>query len=533
MVDIKILHRTVLSGIAQIAFSEKILSGYLILFSIFVISPLSALGCLIGTFVGTIFFHLFNNNLNDELFTKGHYGYASGILGIILGGYLGFNQIYSTIFFVAIIFCSIIDIYLKKFFAKFQLPSLAISAILTAWIVYFLISKNGKDFWIFVDIYPFKNLSIYLCILGVLLCLFITDKKATILTVIFATLSIYFSKIFMNLSIYETIGLWAFTVSTSSFFASVFFLQFGIFGLLLVFLTVIFSSLIWFFWVISNFWEILPPIIAPFTLGVIIISIFINKIFGPIIYQSNVWTVVDQIKKIKKNICVLTGAGTSTPSGIPDYVSGEWIDKTKNVSDYDFQNFLKKKSSRKAYWEVCYKFFNISKISKPNIIHKILSKLEEKKIVNSIITQNVDGLHQLSGSKNIIELHGNISKASCIKCNKTYKWTKINKLWRKKDIICDCKALVKPSVIAMKQDLNPFIWNSARKAIKNSKLLLILGTQLAITSAITLLNDARKKNVKIIVINNTPIAVPLQKNETILYFPVEKFFKILSVINFL
>ena len=85
----------------------------------------------------------------------------------------------------------------------------------------------------------------------------------------------------------------------------------------------------------------------------------------------------------------------------------------------------------------------------------------------------------------------------------------------------------------MKQDLNPIIWKKARDSIRNSKLLLILGTQLAISSAITLVNDARRKGNPVIVINNSSIAIPLKKNEIILYYPVEKFFKILSVIKFL
>ena len=84
----------------------------------------------------------------------------------------------------------------------------------------------------------------------------------------------------------------------------------------------------------------------------------------------------------------------------------------------------------------------------------------------------------------------------------------------------------------MKQDLNPLIWKKARDSIKNSKLLLILGTQLAISSAITLVNETRRKGNPVIVINNSSIAIPLKKNEIILYYPVEKFFRILSVIKF-
>ncbi len=381
------------------------------------------------------------------------------------------------------------------------------------------------DFWIFLYIFPFDDISRYLCIIGVFLSLFITNTKATVLTVFFALLSIYFCNKFMNLSLNESSGLWAFTVSTTTFISSIFFLQFGIFGILIVFLTSVLSSAIWFFWITLNFWEIIPPIIAPFTLTIMLVSLIMHKIFGPIIYHPNIWNAIEKIKKVKKNICVLTGAGTSTPSGIPDYVSGEWIDKSKNISDYDFENFLKKKISRKAYWEVCYKFFKISNNAKPNTIHKVLSKLEEKKIVNSIITQNVDGLHQLSGSKNVIELHGNISKSSCLKCNKSFTWSKLNKLWRKKDILCDCNNFVKPSVIAMKQDLNPIVWKRARDSIKNSKLLLILGTQLAISSAITLVNDARKKGKLVIVINSSSIAIPLKKMKLFYIILLKNFLK--------
>jgi hypothetical protein len=130
-------------------------------------------------------------------------------------------------------------------------------------------------------------------------------------------------------------------------FHQFFFLQFGIFGILIVFLTSVLSSAIWFFWITLNFWEIIPPIIAPFTLTIMLVSLIMHKIFGPIIYHPNIWNAIEKIKKVKKNICVLTGAGTSTPSGIPDYVSGEWIDKSKNISDYDFENFLKKKYPEK------------------------------------------------------------------------------------------------------------------------------------------------------------------------------------------
>ena len=108
---------------------------------------------------------------------------------------------------------------------------------------------------------------------------------------------------------------------------------------------------------------------------------------------------------------------------------------------------------------------------------------------------------------------------------------KINKEWIKRDIKCsECLDFVKPSVISMEQELEPLVWTKAKNRIKEAKLLLVLGTQLSISSAIGLLEIARDRKIKIIIINNTPVAVSLKKDEEILYFPLEKFFKILSFI---
>ena len=83
----------------------------------------------------------------------------------------------------------------------------------------------------------------------------------------------------------------------------------------------------------------------------------------------------------------------------------------------------------------------------------------------------------------------------------------------------------------MEQDLDPLVWAKAKRSVKEAKLLLILGTQLSISSAIGLLEIARNNKIKIIIINNTPVTINLNKEEEILYYPLEKFFKILSLIK--
>ena len=529
MAPIRDWHQAISTSIAQIAFSDKILSGYIIFIAILLIAPWNAIGGLIGTSIGTFVSYFYYKNDFYKEWKKGYFSFSTGILGVILGGYLVYSSVYLFILIISLIFCSFFDIFLRRIFIKIALPTFATSAILTSWLLFIILNYGNKIFWVSINILPFGIWSVYFFVLGVVVTLFLKNKKATLITTLLVVITIFFAENFMKLSIGQSSGLWAFNVSTAAYLSSIIFLPLGPIGLLLTLATTLISSIIWCAWVFSNFWMLVPPIIAPFILSISLMIILTNKIFGPLIYFPEIWKIIEQIKINKKKICVLTGAGVSTPSDIPDYVSGEWLDKNKKIEEYNFKNFLSKIESRKIYWEVCSKFYNVAKTAKPNIIHKTLSELERHNILDSIITQNVDGLHQSAGSKSVIELHGNISKISCIECRKPHKWSKIKNEWMKKDILCGrCKGFVKPSVVAMGQDLEPIVWKEAQLMIKESKLLLILGTQLSITSAITLLNIARENKIKIIIINNSPVAIPLEKNETMLYFPLEKFFKTLS-----
>lgn len=520
----------ILSGIAQIIFSDKKISGLIIFFAIFFISPMSALGAVIGVSINTIVsYKYYKDNFFLE-WKKGYFGYSSGVLGIIIGSYLVHSPLYFIIFFIGVLFCSFLDRALNFFFIRYSLPTFALSSIITFWLIFIILSYNNYPFWISIGVFPLKIWSVYICIAGVLIALFLKNKKATAIMIIFSLLTIIFSNQILHLSFYQSSSLWAFNIATASYLSSIIFLPLGIVGLLIITFTTVSSLIIWLCWVYFGFWHFLPPIIAPFTLSILITIFISNKIFGPLFFSPKIWRFINLIKKYKK-ICVLTGAGVSTPSGIPDYVSGDWLDKKYNTKDYNFTNFIKNRSSRKIYWNVCYKFYKNYKKTKYNLIHKILFKLEKSKFFFTIITQNVDGFHQSAGSKSVIELHGNISSVSCLQCKKQYQWKKIKKNWLKKDIKCiDCLDFVKPSVIAMEQELDPFIWTRAKNTIKESKLLLVLGTQLSISSAKSLLDIARKNKIKIIVINNTQVAIPLRKDEEILYFPLEKFFKIFSII---
>ena len=203
--------------------------------------------------------------------------------------------------------------------------------------------------------------------------------------------------------------------------------------------------------------------------------------------------------------CVaLTGAGISTPSGIPDFRSpgsGIWT----KYSPMEV-------ASLSAFRYHPDKFFDwlrpfVSKLfeADPNPAHLALAKLEDNNFLQAVITQNIDALHQKAGSKNVIEVHGTYETLTCLGC---YKQMETNQeildsimKYGKKPICPDCGDLMKPDIILYEEQLPAEKWMSARQQIMACDLLLILGSSLTVTPACDLPLSALGNGAKIIILN--------------------------------
>ena len=122
--------------------------------------------------------------------------------------------------------------------------------------------------------------------------------------------------------------------------------------------------------------------------------------------------------KSKQNILVITGAGCSTESGIPDYrdEAGLW----KQSQPIQHQDFLKNLEARKRYWARSMVGWQDFGKSKPNRAHHALAQLERAGFTRWLVTQNVDGLHQAAGSRNVVDLHGRLDEVVCLQCERRY-----------------------------------------------------------------------------------------------------------------
>ena len=198
------------------------------------------------------------------------------------------------------------------------------------------------------------------------------------------------------------------------------------------------------------------------------------------------------------NIVFFGGAGVSTESGIKDFRSKDGLYNMKYK--YPPEKILSHNFFIKNTQEF-YRFY-IDKLNclniEPNIVHKCLTKLEQKGKLKAIITQNIDGLHTKAGSKNVLELHGTIYENNCINCGKKYK---VEYIFENKSIPkCSCGGIIKPNVVLYEESLKEDIINKTIQYISNCEMLIVGGTSLTVYPASSFINYFKGKYL--VIINN-------------------------------
>ena len=209
-----------------------------------------------------------------------------------------------------------------------------------------------------------------------------------------------------------------------------------------------------------------------------------------------------------KNIVVLSGAGVSTDSGLKDF-------RSKNGLYNEHYKYPPEEILSYSFFknnpEEFYRFYKAKMNSlkyEPNITHLKLAQLENEGKLKAIITQNIDGLHQKAGSKNVYELHGSILRNYCMKCHKFYD---AEFIFNSKNIpTCTCGGIIKPDVVLYEECLNDEILTKAINAIQNADMLIVAGTSLTVYPASGLINYFHGKYL--VLINRDPTSYDNKAN---------------------
>lgn len=217
--------------------------------------------------------------------------------------------------------------------------------------------------------------------------------------------------------------------------------------------------------------------------------------------MDKIETLINWIKESKR-IVFFGGAGVSTESGLKDFRSVDGLYNEKY--DYPPEEILSHSFFMNKTDEF-YKFYKDkldTRNFKPNITHIVLSELEKKSILSSVITQNIDGFHTDAGSKKVLELHGSIKRNYCMDCGKFYDDKYV---FESKGIPhCECGGLIKPDVVLYEEGLDNNITTEAIHEIAKADLLIIGGTSLNVYPAASYLGFFQGKHMVLINRDKTP-----------------------------
>ena len=203
-----------------------------------------------------------------------------------------------------------------------------------------------------------------------------------------------------------------------------------------------------------------------------------------------------------ENIVFFGGAGVSTESGIPDFRSVDGLYHQKY--DYPPETILSH-SFFESHTKEFFDFYREKMLfldAKPNAAHRKLAELERAGRLKAVVTQNIDGLHTLAGSKNVFELHGSVHRNYCRNCRKFYTAEQIRK--SKGVPTCDCGGVIKPDVVLYEEPLDEACTRGAVKAIAAADALIVAGTSLTVYPAAGFLNYFRGKHLVLINRDATP-----------------------------
>ncbi len=214
---------------------------------------------------------------------------------------------------------------------------------------------------------------------------------------------------------------------------------------------------------------------------------------------------------------VLTGAGISTPSGIPDFRSaGTGLWSKNEAMEVASLNTFRKDPERFFVWfrPLANQIFNAA----PNPAHAGLAKLEKSGNIKSIVTQNIDALHHKAGSKNVIELHGTLRTLSCTHCFQQAPAENYIKSFVERGELphCpECNEIMKPDVILFGEQLPQQAWYDAQRESRRCDLMLVAGSSLEVMPVAGLPMQAIDRGAHLIILNNTPTYLNVRADVTI------------------
>lgn len=233
--------------------------------------------------------------------------------------------------------------------------------------------------------------------------------------------------------------------------------------------------------------------------------------------MENIVNQMTELMARKNRILIFTGAGASVDSGIPDFRSPGGIWSKMDPESLSTDAFYGGKAGRALFWKTWRALYESCGDPKPNGTHLACAKLEQMGKTLGLLTQNIDGLHQAAGFKNVRELHGNMQRCYCLKCGQKIDAGEVLKMMKEGVQAPSCEACggaLRPEVVVFGDPLDGDILDTADEWSHTCDLCIVLGSSLTVYPAASVPRIARQSGADLLIVNQTP--TPLDSYATLL-----------------
>ncbi len=208
-------------------------------------------------------------------------------------------------------------------------------------------------------------------------------------------------------------------------------------------------------------------------------------------------------------VVVFTGAGVSTESGIPDFRSPSGVWARYDPDDFSYQNFVRSDEARRRYWALGRELYATVRSAEPNAAHRAIAVLDDLGLLDCVITQNIDNLHQRAGTaiSKVIELHGNATRARCLGCGCAYTRDEIQERLEAGEHVPACRAcggVIKPYTVLFGEPMPPRETRLAEARARGAGCFIVVGSSLVVYPAAYMPLYAKEAGARLVIVNLAP-----------------------------